>query len=134
MGVTLDERQQRDWPILHDRVTEVLDRFGRKDPFGKGDYWLVDDNWGRWQQQVEIQNLNLLRPEVIASLQKVLIGYPDWRITVSVAIPGTKDTMPGMGVIVYDDEIVDDLQRQYLPEQFRGIQYSGKVRAASPRS
>jgi hypothetical protein len=130
--MTLDEQQERDWPILHDRVTAVLDRFGKKDPFGKGDYWILGENWGRWQLEVEAQNLSLLGPAVIDALQRALTGYPDWRVTVRVAVAG-KD-WPGMGVIVYGDEIVDDLQRQYLPEEFRSIQYSGKVRVGSLRS
>ena len=51
----------------------ALDRFGKKDPFGDGDYWLVDDNWGRRAQQVEIQNLNFLQPEIIKALQTMTL-------------------------------------------------------------
>jgi hypothetical protein len=121
--------QERDWKSLHDRMTETLDRFGKKDPFGKGDYWLVDDNWGQYRHQLEIQNLLLFRPHVIRSLQALLAEYPNWRITVQVAVPGKEEEWPGMGIIVYHDKIVDELQRSYLPPEFREITYEGSRRA-----
>ena len=115
--------QEKEWLVLHERITETLNHFGRKDAFGKGDYWLLDENWGRRKHEVEVQNLSLLRPHVIEALQKLLAGYPNWRITVSVAVPGTEDIWPGMGLIISRDEIVDELQRQHLPEEFGEIRY-----------
>ena len=60
MTTDAELRQEREWQILHDRITETLDAFGRKDAFGKGDYWLVDENWGWRTQAIEVQNVNLL--------------------------------------------------------------------------
>lgn len=116
--------QEQQWLVLHDRITEVLDRFGRKDAFGKGDYWLVDDNWGWYRQQVEIQNLDLLKPQVVRRLQAVLAEYPDWDITVRVDVPGTEERWPGMGLVIYHDEIVDELRREFLPAEFGEIRYA----------
>lgn len=116
--------QEKQWLVLHDRITEVLDRFGRKDAFGKGDYWLVDDNWGWYRQQVEIQNLDLLKPQVVRRLQAVLAEYPDWDITVRVDVPGTEERWPGMGLVIYHDEIVDELRREFLPAEFGEIRYA----------
>jgi hypothetical protein len=128
MGSDLDARQEREWKTLNDRITETLDRFGMLNPVGKGDYWLLDDNWGNWRQEIEIQNLNLLQPHVINLLQALLQGYPDWEITVRVDVPGTENVWPAMGVIIHDDEIIDDLQREYLPQEFRSIAYEGSKR------
>ena len=115
--------QEREWLLLNERISRVLDGVGRKDAFGKGDFWILDENWGVRRQEVEIQNLELLRPSIIFALQEVLADHPDWRITVSVAIPGTEDNWPGMGLIVSRNEIVDELKRQYLPEEFAMIHY-----------
>src|SRR4051812_37556412 len=98
-------KQEADWQILHDRITATLDRFGRKDAFREGDYWLVDDNWGWERHQVEIQILALLAPLVIKSLQTLLADYSDWDISVRVDIPGKEQSWPGMGLIIYRDEI-----------------------------
>ena len=128
MSDEIDPVQDREWQILHDRITETLNGFGRKDAFGKGDYWLVDDNWGHRRHQLEIQNLNLIRPHVIGALQRNLSDYPEWYITAGI-YPGLKDWPDaGMGLIIYNDEIIDELQRRYLPSEFRGLRYEGSRR------
>jgi hypothetical protein len=86
---------------------------------------LVGDNWGWHRHQVEIGNLNFLKPHVIKALQATLAGYPNWSVSVQVDVPESGVTWPGMGLIIYDDEIEDDLRREYLPEEFRTIVYEG---------
>lgn len=113
--------QDRDWQALHDLVTTLLDRHGVKDAFGKGDYWLVDDNWGSTVQQVEFQNLDLFTPVIIRELQEALADYPRWSITIRVDVVGKEKEWPGMGIIIYPNEIIDELQRDYLPERFRDL-------------
>jgi hypothetical protein len=123
------ERQQElEWKALHDRITATLDQFGQKDAFGKGDYWLLDENWGWRRQQLEFQNLSLFQPKIINLLRALLADFPDWDITIRVDVPGTEDAWPGMGLIVYHDEIIDELQRQYFPEEFRHFVYEGGKR------
>jgi hypothetical protein len=121
MSTAEEAKQERDWRTLHDAITETLDRFGRKDPVGKGDYWLVDDNWGRLSQQLEFQNLELFKPHIVRALQDLLAPYPDWYIAIGVAVPGKEDIWPGMGLIVYSDEVVDELRRDFLPAEFRDV-------------
>ena len=128
MASDLRVRQEAEWQTLHDRITELLDRYGKKDGLGEGDYWLVDDNLGLWRQKVEVQNLNLLQPSIIKQLQGLLADYPDWEITVRVDIVGQEDTLPPMGLLISTDEIFDDLQRQFLPPEFRNITYPGSKR------
>jgi hypothetical protein len=119
---TADEMaQERDWQTLHDAITATLDRFGRKDAFGRGDYWLVDDDWGRRSQQLEFQNLELFKPQIVKALQDLLAPYPDWYITIAVAVPGKEEIWPGMGLIIYPDEVVDELRRDFLPAEFRDV-------------
>lgn len=110
--------QERDWQVLHDRVTSILNCYGIKDAFRKGDYWLLDDNWGWEVQQLEFQNLDLFGPDIIELLQEVLAGYPKWSITVRVDVVGKEKEWPGMGLIIHPDEIIDELQREFLPPEF----------------
>jgi hypothetical protein len=117
--------QEREWQNLHDRIAATLQRFGQADPVRKGDYWLLDENWGWYRHQLEIQNLDLLQPPIIKSLQALLTDYPGWDITVRIDVPGKEKSWPGMGLIIYHDEIVDQLQRQYLPREFQDIEYEG---------
>lgn len=113
--------QERDWQSLHDAITEVLNEFGTKNAFGEGDYWLLDDNWGTPRQQLEFQNLDLFRVDIISRLQALLPRYPEWFITIRVDVPDKRDIWPGMGLIVYENEIVDELRRDVLPEKFRNL-------------
>jgi hypothetical protein len=116
-----EARRASEWQILHDRIAEVLDRFGKQDPFGRGDYLLVDDDWGDYRQKLEVQNLSLLQPHIIKSLQALLVGYPDWEIMFRVDIIDKENEWPAMGLIIHEDEIIDDLHREYLPEEFRNV-------------
>lgn len=121
MEADLKGEQARDWQLLHDGVTQIFDGYGVKDPFGKGDYWLLDENWGRHSQQIEFMNLDLFQPVIISALQGLLEQFLDWYITIRVAVPGKEDEWPGMGVIIYRDRIIDDLNRDFLPARFRNV-------------
>ncbi len=120
-----ESRREREWQILHDRITETLDRYGKKDAFGRGDYWLVDDDLGLYVHKLEVQNLKLLQPHIIKSLQALLYGYPNWEIMFRVDVIGKESEWPAMGLIIHDDGIIDDLKREFLPEEFRHLVYEG---------
>jgi hypothetical protein len=122
----MDTNREREWQILHDRITELLDRYGRKNAFGEGDYWLLDDHLGPRRQELEIQNLNLFRPHIVKLLQALLADFPDWHITAQVDVRGKEGIWPGMGIVIYPNEVVDELQRDFLPEEFRNIEYNSK--------
>ncbi len=115
--------QETEWSCLYDLIMETLDRYGRKDPFGKGDYWLLDENWSWHCHQLEFQNLNLFRPEIVKALQGLLADFPDWEIAIRVDVPAMDGKWPGMGLIISTDKIVDELQRRYLPEEFHNYTY-----------
>jgi hypothetical protein len=121
MSMAEETAQERDWQTLHDAITVTLDRFGRKDAFGEGDYWLLDDNWGWRSHQLEFQNLELFKPHIVRALQDLLAPYPDWYITIRVAVPGKEESWPGMGLIIYSNEAVDELRRDFLPREFRDV-------------
>lgn len=125
--------QEKEWQALHDKITETLNRFGTKDAFGKGDYWLVDDNWGWYRHQLEFQNLNLFHPDIIRALQALLIDFPDWEITARVDAIGKEESWPGMGLIVARDKIVDELRREFLPPEFQSFHYQGSRPLKIPR-
>ncbi len=114
-------KQQRAWQLLHDAVTATMNRFGTKDARGRADYWLLDENWGWRTQQLEFQNLDLLQASLFDALRRLLVDFPDWDITVRIDVPDKRGVWPGMGLIIYEDEIVDELRRDVLPEKFRNL-------------
>ena len=125
MALDSDATQEAEWTILRDQITNYLDHLGRKDAFRNGDYWLVDDNWGWRRHQLEIQTFRLLDPQIVKSLQRLLAQFPKWTISIRIDVPGTEQTWPAMGLIIRAGEIVDQLQRAYLPEVFRSMKFRG---------
>jgi len=128
MTTDSESLQEREWEILHDRIDALLGRFGTKNAFRRGDYWIRDDNWGLHEHSIEIQNLALLEPAIVESLRRIVSDYPDWEIVVSVDVPGTENAWPRMGIVVQPNKIIDGLQRDFLPEPFRSLHYEGSRR------
>jgi hypothetical protein len=126
MASELDARQDAEWEVLHDRVAKLLVRYGKIDFSPGADFWLVDENLGWWRQIIELHNLTLLDPAIIKQMQDLLADYPDWEILVRVVLDGQEDI--AMGLIIANDEIIDDLQRDLLPTEFRNLTYPGSKR------
>jgi hypothetical protein len=124
MASELQARQEAEWQVLYDRIAAVLERYGKIDSSDGADYWLVDENLGGWAQKIETDKLTVLNPVIIKQLQELLAGYPDWEIWVLVALDA-QDTVPSMGLIIAHDEIIDELQRDLLPPEFRDLTYPG---------
>jgi hypothetical protein len=120
-----EHAHERIWQSLHDKATEVLDAFGKKDYRGRADYWIVDDDWGLDLIRVEAQNLQMLRPVVVDRLKQILVDFPGWHIAVRVDVPGTEGAFPLMGILIFRDRVIDHLKREYLPAEFRQITYEG---------
>ena len=117
--------QERSWGELYDGISNVLTAFGKEDGFGRADYLLVDDNYGWTRHTIEIQNLKMLNPDIVSRLHALLSDEPNWDIVIVVDIPGTEQTWPRMGVTIRKHEIIDGLQRSYLPPEYQSLTYPG---------
>lgn len=113
------------WTSLRDRVIANFEVRGKViDPFGHKDFWVVDEDIGVALVQIEIMSLDLLDPPVVYDLRDLLREYPGFGITVSVVPPdGTK--WPGMGISLFQGEIIDGLKRSFLPASCRNLHYEG---------
>jgi hypothetical protein len=119
-----EERQNREWQELYDRLKLALREHGQDDIDG-GDCYLVDENFDGYTHQVEFHRLHMLRPEIVSALQSVLAGYPDWEIEISLRVPDLGIIIdPGEVLTLHDDEIIDELDRELLPEEYR-FEYAG---------
>jgi hypothetical protein len=73
---------------------------------------------GFYRQGIETNELQFVQPIMVKSLQKLLIGYPNWEIVIA---PGREFG----GLVLRNDEIVDGLRRENLPEEFKMLEYEG---------
>jgi hypothetical protein len=121
-------KHKKEWRELYDRIKGVLQRFGKDEAVG-GDYFLVDDIIDPNTHLVEIHELDMLRPEIMSSLQRALIGFPDWQVKVFVICPEEQTIIsPENGLLLRSDGIVDTLDRTLLPAKYRGLRYEGSRR------
>jgi hypothetical protein len=115
--------QNKTWERLYRRICNLLQQFGNEDAFARGDYWVEDENWGHRQQKIYVNNLRLLEPAVVNLLRAQLADFPGWEIRVAVYIPGVGETWPDMGLTIRAHEIIDGLQREFFPKEFRIFSY-----------
>jgi len=120
-----DELQSKDWSLLYDDLKALMASHGTEDPFGNGDYWILDENWGPRQHKICVFNLEVLRPYIASEVRVLLRKFPGWAVMFAVDVPGTENEWPPMGIIVREHEIIDGLQRQYFPPKYQSIQYEG---------
>jgi hypothetical protein len=122
----LDAEQSREWRELYDPIRALLSQFGEEDDGGKWkDFMLLTENLGLWQHRIETSDLKMIKPAIVKSLQKLLIGYPDWEIAIAVAALNADNPWPSMVIVITEDEIMDGLQRQYFPPEYQTIEYEG---------
>jgi hypothetical protein len=119
---------------FYPRVEDVMERFGRPDflPGRRhGDYMVHGDYGGYPEVVVYVHNLALPQPIVIEVLQQLVKHFPAWQITVTVAPWDYLRDWPRMGLYVRPHEIIDGLQRQYFPKEFRNLEYHGARRGTA---
>lgn len=77
-------QHDKEWNALYLSLGEALSQFGREDAYGKGDFWLVDDDYGDTAHKVCVARRVFITPELIGALQRVLIQAPHWRVLLQI--------------------------------------------------
>jgi hypothetical protein len=121
MNKLTDEQRKKEWQELYQRTKRALAPFGKDDEAG-GDYFVIDLVPNEKVQMVELHRLHMLRPEIITSLHRLLVDFPDWQIEVFVMSPEENTVIdPESGLILRRDGIIDALNREELPKQYRFV-------------
>jgi hypothetical protein len=118
------DQQVETFERLVSTIIGMLQELGFRDIYN-GDYSIYEDYWGYPQVKVSIANLRMLAAEVIQRLRQVIKDYPGWEIVVAVVNRDNYDAWPEMGLYIRPHEIIDGLQRQYFPKEFRNLTYPG---------
>lgn len=74
---------------------------------------------------VGVHNLKMLMLEIVSGLRSLLFELPDWEIALGVDVLGKEKEWPVMGLTIRKNEIIDWLQRQYFPPEFKDLEYEG---------
>ena len=127
--------QQATFEEVYRRAERLLRHFGRPDfqpGQPPGDYFVHGDFDGRREVVVFVENLAMLRADIVAGLQRLIRRFPGWQIVVTVAVREHLDDWPDMGLYIRPHEIIDGLQRQYFPKEFQSLAYEGGKKGTTP--
>jgi hypothetical protein len=70
-----------EWKRLYENLGQTLSTHGRNDPFGDGDYFLIDDDYGTYQHKIECCKESFFRSGALRDTQELLCQYESpWQV------------------------------------------------------
>jgi len=98
--------QREEWQLLYHELQAALSKFGREDPFGGGDYWVVDDNYSTPQHKVCVTRPSFITRPMAKTVQRLLQGRKlRWEVLVSLDIKDSNRHPDDLGILVTAHQI-----------------------------
>ena len=117
---------EREWYERYNQLNKLLAKKGRSSPYGEGDYWIVDDDWGDNRQMVYVFRIGFLRQELATEVQSLLSRVaPHWGVIFSLEIKIDRTPVPPQGLTVFADRIDEAWNRGALKALFGDDFYWG---------
>jgi hypothetical protein len=117
---------------IRTRVKNLLKQYGEPDTaLSDGDYTVQGDYLDASEVVVFVGNLEMLAPNIIDGLHAVIKAFAGWQIVMTVAVRGHYHDWPNMGLYIRPHEIIDALQRQFLPKEVQELEYPGARRGTA---
>lgn len=113
--------QDEIWQWLHDQLRSYFRSRGVEGASDDCDFMIVEDNYSWPVHFVYILNLDLLDLASISYARGLLADLPGWTIAFVVDVVGKETEWPRMGVTIRQHEIIDSLQREFLPASFQAF-------------
>jgi hypothetical protein len=96
-----EDIQAMEWEALFAELAGLLEGYGTQDPYGDGDFWIVDDNYGSAQHKVCVTRLMFLTRPVAVEVQRVLRKYSlPWEVLFSLDKAEMRPSEDDLGVLV----------------------------------
>jgi hypothetical protein len=127
--VHTEARLRRERIELFKRLARTLRQFGRN----WQDYIIGKERFWAYRHVVFTDSAPLLRSPAIKALQALLLDFPDWEIVICVVNQESDSEdvrlygfeWPDSHVVIRDDAIIDSLDRDHLPQEFRDLVIEG---------
>lgn len=75
------------WTECYQTLHRELMKLGTESPFGDGDFWLVDEDYGAFDQKICVFQAAFLNKVLIRSIQSVLVrDFQNWRVFIVLEI------------------------------------------------
>ena len=127
-------KQRIQWRSLYAALGRLLGSHGSEDCMGRGDYWIVEDNYGGWDHKLCIHRMACLTPALAQSMQSLLRSrFPDWSILVQIEAKHDGRSVPPQGLRIRADALErhwnDRLLRRLFGSEFKWPAGEGQPRA-----
>lgn len=108
--------RENEWSELYAALVGLLSKVGVENAFGEGDFWVVDEDWGEFDQKICIFNLFIINGSLLKSLESLLKSrFPSWKVYIQLELPGYGKPE---GVIVSAYEIQEHWDKRELADRF----------------
>jgi hypothetical protein len=82
----LEAARQQEWKRLYASLEATLSVHGMNDPFGDGDYFLIDDDYGAYQHKIECSKESFFRSGALVDTQELLCKHDGpWEVIFALA-------------------------------------------------
>ena len=103
---TREEHQAKEWDALYEELEALLRKHGTQNPYGDGDFWIVDDNYGTPQHKVCVTRVSFLTRPLAVEVQRVLRRYAlAWEVLFSLDKADLRPTENDLGILVRKSDI-----------------------------
>ena len=111
--------QREEWGLLYRELLAVLPAHGREDPFGNGDYWLVDDNYSSTQHKICATRPSFVTRPMVKAVQRLLQGRRlHWEVLVSLDFKDAKRHPDDLGILVSAHRIDENWNRERMRKTY----------------
>lgn len=111
----IDETARRIVEQLHRSVARILAAHGREDPYGNGDYWIVDGWLGPYSCKVCVWKIKFLTPSLVDQIQDVLRQkFRGGEVIFALDLVDAPEDLPPGGITVTRDHIQQDWDKSRL--------------------
>jgi hypothetical protein len=115
--------RRKEWEALYADLVSALAPFGRENPHGDGDFWVVDDDWGGYQHKICVSQLSFLTGEVAEAVQRALVKYSlPWEVVIALDFADPSRPPDGEGVLVRKSAIDSHWDARRLSQKY-GAQF-----------
>lgn len=116
---THEDRQAKEWQALYAELGAVLEQHGVQNPYGDGDFWIVDDNYGSSQHKVCVTRLSFLTRPLAVEVQRLLPKYSlAWEVLFSLDKAELRPTENDLGVLVRKGDIKEYWSAERMKNAF----------------
>lgn len=100
-----------EWSSLYAAVRTQLRVLGTEDPYGNGEFWVVDDDYGDLSLKVCVHRKAFLTHSFLATVQATLASHPNWRVVVQIEFPVEGVEPNSTGFVIHSDRVEEHWDR-----------------------